>query len=92
MTADPAQLASGPGMHDEPEKALQPPSPAPEAESSDDAPPEVLERWNHPRVNMYRFYTTLYSFIVMGMNDGAVGVSARDLESLRDGILTRRGH
>lgn len=34
----------------------------------------VLQRWNEPRVNIYRFFTTLLSFIIMGMNDGAVGV------------------
>jgi len=35
-----------------------------------------LERWNEPRSNLFRFLVTLYSFIIMGMNDGAVGVSA----------------
>jgi hypothetical protein len=34
-----------------------------------------LERWNEPRINMYRYFTTLYSFIIMGMNDAATGVS-----------------
>ena len=43
-----------------------------------DVPAEVpiLERWNDSRVNVYRFLVTLYSFVVMGMNDGAVGVSS----------------
>ncbi len=36
---------------------------------------EVKQKWNEPRVNTCRFLTTIYSFIVMGMNDGAVGVS-----------------
>jgi len=34
-----------------------------------------LERWNYPRVNMYRYLTTLFCFINMGMNDAAYGVS-----------------
>ena len=36
--------------------------------------PEKLERWNHPRINMYRYLTTLLCFINMGMNDAAYGV------------------
>lgn len=34
-----------------------------------------LERWNEPRGNIYRYFATLYSFIIMGMNDAATGVS-----------------
>jgi hypothetical protein len=34
-----------------------------------------LERWNNPRINMYRYLTTLLCFINMGMNDAAYGVS-----------------
>ena len=37
---------------------------------------EIKQKWNYPRQNTYRFLTTIFSFIVMGMNDGAVGVSA----------------
>lgn len=33
------------------------------------------ERWNQSPRNMYRFFTTLLCFILMGANDGAVGVS-----------------
>ena len=36
---------------------------------------EIKQKWNYPRQNTYRFLTTIFSFIVMGMNDGAVGVS-----------------
>lgn len=32
-----------------------------------------LQKWNEPRTNMIRFFSTLYSFILMGMNDGAIG-------------------
>jgi len=43
-----------------------------------DVPPQApgLARWNESRINMYRFYVTLYSFVVMGMNDGAIGVGS----------------
>ena len=40
--------------------------------------PNHLERWNQPRRNMYRFFTTLLSFIILGANDGAIGVSSAD--------------
>ncbi len=33
----------------------------------------TAEKWNQPGPNTLRFITTLYSFIIMGMNDGAVG-------------------
>ena len=46
-------------------------------EEGQDSPDEStkLERWNHPRINMYRYLTTLLCFINMGMNDAAYGVS-----------------
>lgn len=43
----------------------------------------TLQKWNEPRENMYRFFTTLYSFIIMGMNDGAMGVSTRNVPQCR---------
>jgi hypothetical protein len=36
----------------------------------------TLEQWNEPRINRYRYLTTLYTFIIMGMNDAAYGVSS----------------
>ena len=36
---------------------------------------EKLERWNKSPINIYRFSAALYSFVIMGMNDGAYGVS-----------------
>ncbi|OIW27747.1 tRNA wybutosine-synthesizing protein [Coniochaeta ligniaria NRRL 30616] len=32
-----------------------------------------LQKWNKPRVNLWRVLTTMYCFILMGMNDGALG-------------------
>lgn len=40
--------------------------PAPNASS--------LEHWNSPRINTWRFLATLWSFWMMGANDGAFGV------------------
>jgi len=36
---------------------------------------EVKERWNYPRTNIPRVSACFYSFIVMGANDAAYGVS-----------------
>jgi hypothetical protein len=33
-----------------------------------------LEHWNKPRINLWRFLATLWSFWMMGANDGAFGV------------------
>jgi hypothetical protein len=35
---------------------------------------EVLQRWNHPRSNMFRVFATFWSLLVMGANDAAYGV------------------
>lgn len=34
----------------------------------------VVERWNHPKVNIYRTFATLFAFMIMGANDAAYGV------------------
>lgn len=39
--------------------------------------PEPLTRWNENKTTTFRFFITLYSFIIMGMNDGAIGVRIR---------------
>ena len=36
----------------------------------------VSEKWNHPRINIYRSFSTFWSFLVMGANDAAYGVCA----------------
>lgn len=33
----------------------------------------VVERWNSPRVNIYRTLSTFFAFIIMGANDAAYG-------------------
>ncbi|KAJ6127630.1 hypothetical protein N7523_003242 [Penicillium sp. IBT 18751x] len=33
----------------------------------------ALEKWNHPRINVYRSFSTFWSFLVMGANDAAYG-------------------
>lgn len=32
-----------------------------------------MQRWNHPRINLWRFLAANWSFILMGANDGAIG-------------------
>jgi hypothetical protein len=45
----------------------------------DVAPPDTavdaLQKWNSPRINMWRVSATFFSFFVFGMNDGSYGVS-----------------
>lgn len=36
---------------------------------------EPLQRWNGSKTNTFRFLSALFTFIIIGMNDGAVGVS-----------------
>lgn len=41
----------------------------------------VLEKWNSPRINVYRSLSTFWSFLVMGANDAAYGALIPYLES-----------
>ncbi|KAJ5765317.1 hypothetical protein N7520_004876 [Penicillium odoratum] len=41
----------------------------------------VLEKWNSPRINIYRSFSTFWSFLVMGANDAAYGALIPYLES-----------
>lgn len=36
----------------------------------------ALEKWNTPRINIFRSFATWWSFLVMGANDAAYGVSS----------------
>ncbi|KAJ5365002.1 Major facilitator superfamily domain general substrate transporter [Penicillium concentricum] len=36
----------------------------------------LLEKWNQPRVNIYRTFATFWSFLVMGANDAAYGLES----------------
>lgn len=36
----------------------------------------VVERWNHPKVNIFRTCATLFAFMIMGANDAAYGVGS----------------
>ncbi len=46
-----------------------------EESSPPDTVAEVLQKWNSPRINMFRVPATFWSFFVVGMNDGSYGVS-----------------
>ena len=32
-----------------------------------------VERWNNPKINIYRYFSIIYTFVVLGMNDAAYG-------------------
>lgn len=56
-----------------------------EANEQDDVPtsdpdPDRLERWNSSGTNIFRYFASLFSFIVMGMNDAAYGALIPYLE------------
>ena len=36
---------------------------------------EAHERWNYPRINMWRTLVTFFGLFIMGLNDAAYGVS-----------------
>ena len=38
---------------------------------------EEVPKWNHPRGILYRTLATFWTFLLMGMNDAAYGVSCR---------------
>ncbi|KAJ5792054.1 Major facilitator superfamily domain general substrate transporter [Penicillium pulvis] len=52
-------------------------------DSSDDPPGAfpALEKWNSPRINIYRSFSTFWSFLVMGANDAAYGALIPYLET-----------
>ncbi|KAJ5953559.1 hypothetical protein N7454_000455 [Penicillium verhagenii] len=60
-----------------------PPSEQPTTDSSSDPPGgfPVLEKWNSPRINIYRSFSTFWTFLVMGANDAAYGALIPYLES-----------
>lgn len=31
------------------------------------------QRWNESRTNMFRYFTTIYNFILLGMSDAVIG-------------------
>lgn len=69
------------------------PLPVLDGEDVTEVPPintleETRERWNGTRINTYRFFVTCWSFIIMGMNDAAVGVSLHTCDTQIYQILT----
>lgn len=42
-----------------------------------------LEQWNNPKINIYKYLSALFSFIIMGMNDAAPGVSHMESDDSR---------
>ena len=58
------------GRHDDPNESLPSPTTA----------VERLQKWNRPRVNLFRSFAAFWAFTVMGMNDAAYGVCAMTLQ------------
>lgn len=40
-------------------------------------PAQELQRWNESSTNIFRFLSSIYAFILMGMTDGAMGVCSQ---------------
>lgn len=53
--------------------------PEPRAPSTHSQP--QLQRWNSPRLNMWRCLATFYSFVILGANDAAYGALIPYLET-----------
>lgn len=50
----------------------------------------VVERWNHPKVNVYRTFATFWAFVIMGANDAAYGALIPYVSD--SGLLHKLGH
>ncbi|KAM4066953.1 major facilitator superfamily protein [Hirsutella rhossiliensis] len=45
-----------------------------EAQHVGEDPADGRERWNHPRVNRYRYVSVNLSLLILGMHDGSIGL------------------
>ncbi|KAE9367297.1 MFS transporter-like protein [Stipitochalara longipes BDJ] len=68
--------------------ASKSPKKNPEITDLEQSPPstavEALQKWNSPRINMFRVFATYWSFFVTGMNDGSYGALVPHLEKYYD--------
>ena len=68
--------ASGPGTSDA-EMKNGSATVTQEANNANSTPATVVsppQRWNHPRINMWRSFASFFGFVIMGLNDSAYGV------------------
>lgn len=76
-------------LNHDPEKAIHQ-SQCPVADTSTDAASDAasdapkLQRWNHPRGNIYRVLATYWCFMILGANDAAYGALIPYLEVYYD--------
>ena len=61
-----------------PSQASTPVTKAPRIEAIE---PPPQQRWNNPRINMWRTFVACYGLFIMGANDAAYGVSYPSLIS-----------
>ncbi len=47
----------------------------------------TLAQWNKPKINVFRFVVANFCFIILGMNDGALGVRPNHAHAIRDTML-----
>ncbi|KAK8006141.1 MFS transporter [Apiospora marii] len=57
----------------DPEKAEGTADPVRDDANSQAVPSHAAEKWNEPRINIYRLSVTNYSFVIMGMSDACIG-------------------
>jgi hypothetical protein len=62
------------GRIEDPEKGEATQDATDEESGTRSPPPVELQRWNQTSADVFRFFSTIYCFILMGMTDGAVGV------------------
>ncbi|KAL2160303.1 hypothetical protein VTH06DRAFT_1476 [Thermothelomyces fergusii] len=74
--------SDGRDAHSDSEKAV-PPEDAVDEDSGARSPQsgQQLQRWNNPPINIFRYFSTLYCFILLGMTDGALGALLPYIES-----------
>ncbi|KAK4100955.1 MFS general substrate transporter [Parathielavia hyrcaniae] len=69
------------GCVTDPEKAEAAQDVTDEESGAPSPPPAQLQRWNGTATDMFRFFSTIYCFILMGMTDAAVGALLPYIES-----------
>lgn len=80
LTRFSSSASRGHSIASRPKDAIRSPAEAEIGTSPGDGEPPAdaqgqVERWNYPRSNLLKLGFAFWSFVIAGMNDGAVGVS-----------------
>lgn len=68
--------ASAPSLHDHKHHNPEKPEPSTDTATDEEAattPAERKQKWNESPTNIYRYLSTIYSFILLGMTDAVIG-------------------